>query len=277
MASPLIWELDFYSRPVLDENNKKIWELLVCNPDRSFYHVQECPSKEVNSGWLAHELLSIIASTGITPLKVRFFRHSMANIITRGCKQAGLVPQSSRRLFALATWLQERMVEVYPQSPKFQDPDPEPLPLKPPGAIVPQALPDALTADRWQILSLPSPELKDPGEWEIDFGEFFPVNLAPDREIPGIMMVSPRALPISAWMSGVEPVFLRFYPLTDRWQLRLDCGADVSWIVASITDRATATAFEEAKQQAGGIHFLTLKTDPETEKISGFWLLKQLD
>jgi len=25
-----IWELDFYSRPVVDENNKKRWELLIC-------------------------------------------------------------------------------------------------------------------------------------------------------------------------------------------------------------------------------------------------------
>ncbi|TRT81769.1 MAG: DUF1092 family protein, partial [Microcystis aeruginosa Ma_AC_P_19900807_S299] len=24
-----IWELDFYSRPVVDENNKKRWELLI--------------------------------------------------------------------------------------------------------------------------------------------------------------------------------------------------------------------------------------------------------
>ncbi len=276
MTTPLIWELDFYSRPVLDENDKKIWELLVCNPDRSFYHVQPCPSQEVNSGWLSNQLLSILSSTK-PPLKVRFFRSSMTNIITRGCKQAGLVPQATRRLFAMADWLQERMVEVYPKNSKFQAPDPDPLPLKPAGAIVPQALPDALTADRWQILSLPSIELKDAREWGIDFGEFFPVNLAPDTEIPGIMMVSPRAMAISAWMSGVEPVFLRFYPLSDRWQLRLDCGADASWIVADITDGTTANAFEEAKLQAGGIHFLSLKTDPETEKISGFWLLKQLN
>ncbi|MEB3214919.1 MAG: Tab2/Atab2 family RNA-binding protein, partial [Nostocales cyanobacterium 94392] len=25
-----IWELDYYSRPILDENNKKIWEVLIC-------------------------------------------------------------------------------------------------------------------------------------------------------------------------------------------------------------------------------------------------------
>ncbi|MDA0867424.1 MAG: Tab2/Atab2 family RNA-binding protein, partial [Cyanobacteria bacterium] len=24
-----IWELDFYSRPILDENNKKRWEVLI--------------------------------------------------------------------------------------------------------------------------------------------------------------------------------------------------------------------------------------------------------
>ncbi|MFM5983304.1 MAG: Tab2/Atab2 family RNA-binding protein, partial [Sphaerospermopsis kisseleviana] len=25
-----IWELDFYSRPILDANQKKVWEVLVC-------------------------------------------------------------------------------------------------------------------------------------------------------------------------------------------------------------------------------------------------------
>ena len=31
-----IWELDFYSRPLLDANNKKVWELLICDRDRNF-------------------------------------------------------------------------------------------------------------------------------------------------------------------------------------------------------------------------------------------------
>ncbi|MEO0970614.1 MAG: Tab2/Atab2 family RNA-binding protein, partial [Cyanobacteria bacterium J06639_18] len=25
-----IWELDYYSRPILDEDQKKVWEVLIC-------------------------------------------------------------------------------------------------------------------------------------------------------------------------------------------------------------------------------------------------------
>ncbi|MFN7860657.1 MAG: Tab2/Atab2 family RNA-binding protein, partial [Pseudanabaena sp.] len=35
-----IWELDFYSRPLLDANNKKIWELLICDRERQFEWVR---------------------------------------------------------------------------------------------------------------------------------------------------------------------------------------------------------------------------------------------
>lgn len=31
-----VWELDFCSRPILDERGKKVWELLICDPSRSF-------------------------------------------------------------------------------------------------------------------------------------------------------------------------------------------------------------------------------------------------
>ncbi|MCS6960213.1 MAG: Tab2/Atab2 family RNA-binding protein [Pseudanabaenaceae cyanobacterium SKYGB_i_bin29] len=276
MANPVRWELDFYSRPVLDENGRKIWELLICNPDRSFTYVQRCPPDTVNSAWLGQELSQLLQQTGVTPLKVRFFRSSMTNIITRGCQQAGLLPQASRRLFAMADWLQERMATVYPQESGFQAPDPNPLPLTPPGQIVPQPLPAALVADRWQVLSLPGAELQRAEEWDMDFGELFPCPLPPEQIIPGVLLVSPRATAIAAWMSGVDPVFLRFYPRNDRVQLRLDAGADSSWIVADIPDLEVAAQFETAKQEAGGVHFLCLQRTPAEEKLAGFWLLKQI-
>ncbi|MFN3361001.1 MAG: Tab2/Atab2 family RNA-binding protein, partial [Pseudanabaenaceae cyanobacterium] len=232
MANPLWWELDFYSRPVLDANGKKIWELLICNCDRSFTYVQRCPPDMVNSAWLAQELTQLLQDTGATPRKVRFFRASMTNIITRGCQQAGLSAKASRRLFAMADWLQERMVTVYPQEPGFQAPDPQPLPLSPPGQIVPQPLPAALVADRWQVVSLSGEELQSAAEWDMDFGELFPVQVDPSQTIPGILLESARATAIAAWMSGVDPVFLRFYPRNGRVQLRLDAAADSSWIVA---------------------------------------------
>ena len=51
--SNTVWELDFYSRPVLDENGKKLWEVLICespndierSPDSLFKYAQYCPSK----------------------------------------------------------------------------------------------------------------------------------------------------------------------------------------------------------------------------------------
>lgn len=42
-------ELDFCSRPLLDERGKKVWELLVCSPDRSFEYAQYFPNSKINS------------------------------------------------------------------------------------------------------------------------------------------------------------------------------------------------------------------------------------
>jgi hypothetical protein len=44
-----IIELDFCSRPLLDERGKKVWELLVCSPDRSFEFSQYFPNNKINS------------------------------------------------------------------------------------------------------------------------------------------------------------------------------------------------------------------------------------
>lgn len=43
------WELDFCSRPILDERGKKLWELIICDPDRTFEHTQYFPNNKINS------------------------------------------------------------------------------------------------------------------------------------------------------------------------------------------------------------------------------------
>jgi hypothetical protein len=63
----VIWELDFYSRPVLNEKNKKIWELLICDRTRELEWVQECPSDRVNSAWLAEQLQLVMQKLGKLP------------------------------------------------------------------------------------------------------------------------------------------------------------------------------------------------------------------
>ncbi len=283
----VIWELDFYSRPILDENQKRIWELLICDRNlKEFTWVKECPSDTVNSAWLAQELSAAIAAYGQAPQKIRFFRPSMSNIILRGCKQAGLIAQASRRVFSLTNWLQERMETVYPQHPGFQAPDPQPLPLKV-DQITPQPLPNALMGDRWLYVSLAAQDLATAAEWSMDFGEVFSIELsqvAPDLVVPGLIIISSRALPLAAWMSGVDPVFLQFSHgvIDKKTQLFLDAGADAKWLLSTLQfpkDEiaiSEAEKFEADKQKANGLHFLAVQKDPNIEHFNGFWLLKEV-
>ncbi|PZO44100.1 MAG: hypothetical protein DCF19_02515 [Pseudanabaena frigida] len=280
-----IWELDFYSRPLLDANNKKVWELLICDRDRQFEWVRECPSNEVNSEWLAKQLVDCVATTGETPIKIRFFRPSMANIIIRGCTLAGIKAQASRRVFTMSAWLAERMAIIYPNRDGFQAVDPNPLPLKVLAAQDPKPIPDALMGERWIAVSLKAGDFVNANEWSMDFSELLDIgNLDPETIISGIVIISARATALAAWMSGVDPVFLKFERnlLGDRCQMQLEASADARWVLANLQapkDKeaiAQGAAFEKAKQNAQGFHFLAVQTSPDIEHFAGFWMLKEV-
>jgi hypothetical protein len=154
-----IWELDYYSRPILDENNKKIWEVLVCESpldtrtkaDSLFRYAQYCPSTQVNSGWLRTALQEAINQAGVAPLKIRFFRRQMNNMITKACEEVGIPAQASRRTLMLNQWLQERIEQVYPQEPGYQEATNASVRLESP---LPQRLPDALEGQQWIFVTL---------------------------------------------------------------------------------------------------------------------------
>ena len=280
-----IWELDFYSRPLLDANNKKVWELLICDRDRQFEWVRECLSTEVNSEWLAKQIADCVATTGQTPIKIRFFRPSMTNIIIRGCSLAGITAQASRRVFTMSAWLAERMQSIYPNRDGFQSVDPNPLPLKVLAAQDPKPVPDALMGERWLSVSLKAEDFADASEWSMDFSELLDIsNLNPETIISGLIIISARANALAAWMSGVDPVFLKFERnlLGDRVQMQLEASADARWVLANLQapkDKdaiAQGAAFEQAKQNAQGFHFLAVQTSPDIEHFSGFWMLKEV-
>lgn len=44
-----VWELDFCSRPIMDERKKKVWELLICDPERNFEYSEYFPNNKINS------------------------------------------------------------------------------------------------------------------------------------------------------------------------------------------------------------------------------------
>ena len=281
-----IWELDFYSRPILDENKKKIWEVLVCespvdsrtNPDSLFRYAKYCPSTQVNSVWLKTALEEAISEAGVAPVKFRFFRRQMNNMIVKACDDLGIPPQPSRRTLAVYQWLQQRMEEVYPQEPGYQAATNPSVRFETPN---PQRLPDPLIGQQWAFVSLEASAFAEMHEWDIGFGEAFPlemIGLTPETKIPGVIIYSPRAVPLAGWMSGLELAFLKF---SDRPlpRLLLETGASDSWIVGNIKPQTLAEAhsFEEAKQKASGVHFLAVQSDPQTESFAGFWLLQEIN
>ncbi|MEA5536050.1 Tab2/Atab2 family RNA-binding protein [Crocosphaera sp. XPORK-15E] len=285
-----VWELDFYSRPILDENNKKQWEVLICetptdttrSPDNCFRYSQFCTPTTVNSLWLKEAIEAAITEAGETPSKIRFFRRQMNNMIVKACDDAGIPSAPSRRTYALNQWLEERQSKFYPNYPGY---DPKAVQSASVGypLLDAIALPDAVRGDKmdkWAFVSLEAAALEDMNEWNIGFGEGFPISLAglsPDTPIPGLIIFSKRALPLAGWMSGLELVSLKLQALP-RPILRLETGLNDSWILVNLTDDrslAEGQGFEATKEKAQGVHFLAIQSSPDVESFAGFWLLKE--
>lgn len=283
----IVWELDFYSRPILDENQKKIWEVLICEAplntrqsgNELFKYAQFCPNQQVNSIWLRTAIEEAMQQSQQTPQKIRFFRRQMSNMIIKACEELGIAAQASRRTYTIDQWLQQRLLGVYPKQPGYQ-------PTAAAAAFVryqpqvPQPLPDALEGQKWAFVSLEAAAFAEMDEWEIDFGEAFPLammGLAPETRIPGIIIFSSRATPLAGWLSGLELAFVKFDPSTAR--LLLETGASDSWILANIKDAQTeaeAKGFELAKEQGAMVHFIAVQSSPTSESFAGFWLLQEL-
>ena len=283
-----VWELDFYSRPILDENSKKKWEVLICESptdintetESLFRYSQFCSNTEVNSVTLKDAISNAIELSGETPSKVRFFRRQMNNMIVKGCEDLGISVFPSRHTYSLTQWLSEREKSFYPQQEGYDEK------AKPSASIQypltnPVDLPDALKGDKqdkWALVSLTADQLLEMNEWEIGFQEAFPLNLASlsaDTIIPGLIVFSSRALPLAAWMSGLEIGYLRLEK--ERFpRICLETGVSESWILANLTDGKTVAegeGFEVAKQKANGVHFLAIQSPNDSEAFAAFWLL----
>jgi hypothetical protein len=286
-----VWELDFYSRPVLDENGKKLWEVLLCEgladnnaaPEKVFRYSQFVPSSEVNSITLNKAIAAAIAeaaSQGVAPpSRIRYFRYQMQNMILRACDEANIPARPSRRTVALQRWLSDRNATVYPNLEGYTS-APSPSVAAPPPA--PQPLPDALLGQKWAFVTLEAAAFADLPEWEIGFGESFPLDVAEveaNTPIPGLLIFSPRANALAAWMSGLELAYWRIED-SKTPQIILETGAADSWILAGLTNPtlvAEAKAFDAAKAKANQVHFLGIQDKPDSESFAGFWLLQQIN
>ncbi|MEB3264715.1 MAG: Tab2 family RNA-binding protein [Synechococcus sp.] len=284
------WELDYYSRPILDPDGKKRWELLICSTPvpRSgggeatapFRWVQACPAASVNSIWLREALtdaLAAAAAAGLAPpRRIRCWRASMRTMVQRAAEGLGLELIPSRRCYALLRWLQERERSVYPAEPGYMA-----GPLAPPPAPLPaQALPlpEAARGERWGWATLPLAALAAAPDWTVGFAGLLPLPTEgdPALPVPGIRLFSrSRSLAIAGWLAGLEPVRLA---IAGR-QLVLEAGLEDRWLLATLPAEeaeAAEAALARGREQVEGLQFLAVQSSEEDPELSGFWLLRDL-
>ena len=280
------WELDYYSRPILEPDGKKRWELLICStPLQSaegsgFRFSLNCPAASVNSQWLKQSLeqaMEQAAREGYgTPRKLRCWRASMRTMVQRAAEQLSLELIPSRRCYALVEWLQERQLKVYPAEDGYMAGPlaPAPLPIQP--VAVP--LPEAARGDRWSWASLPLGALREAADWEVSFPGLVPLAGAGSDEamVSGLRLFSAtRSLAIAGWIAGLEPVRLE----VSGGQLVLEAGLEDRWLLGNLDAEeaeAAAQAFRAAREQVGGVQFLAVQSHENQSGFDGFWVLRDL-
>ena len=281
------WELDYYSRPILEPDGKKRWELLICSsaaqadaPAQRFRWVLPCPAGSVNSQWLRQGLEQALAQAlreGFAPpRRLRCWRASMRTMVQRAAEPLGVEVVPSRRCYALVEWLQERQATVYPAEEGYMAGPlaPPPQPIQP--LAVP--LPEAARGDSWSWASLPVAALREAGRWPVSFAGLVPLpeQLEAETMVSGLRLFSAsRSLAIAGWLAGLEPVRLE---MAGR-QLVLEAGMEDRWLLGTLDDdeaSAAAEAFRCARSQAAGIQFIAVQSNPDQQGFDGFWILRDL-
>ncbi|MFN6338216.1 MAG: Tab2 family RNA-binding protein [Cyanobacteriota bacterium] len=287
------WELDFYSRPVLEADGRKRWELLICaTPEGGgalepqpggpppFRFEKRCSADTVNSQWLREALGEALRRAEReghrSPRRLRCWRASMRAMVQRAADPLGVEVRPSRRCFTLLDWLAERERQVYPSEEGYLAGPlaPPPQPQRP----VPRPWPEVARGDRWSWAMLSGESLQDVSEWSIGFAGLLPIppTLSPRAGVPGIRLFSKqRPLALAGWLAGLEPVRLEI----DQGQLVLEAGLDDRWKLANLPEAeavATLEAFALARQEAAGLQFLAVQSAENASHFEGFWLLKDL-
>ena len=271
------WEIDCYSRPVMGEDNKKLWEVLITDSSGKFKYIKNLPSNLVNSKNLRRVVEEVIDVSPVRPKIFRFFRNQMFNMITIALSTLDVDVKPSRRTHSLFMWLDDREKHVYPYMNGY-NPQLRQQTILDYDVSQPDRLPDVLKAQSYAFVALPAESF-----WnnEINDENINRGRLCPMRDLPrtgwihGITLFSKRSESIAAWMSGLEIAYLRA-DLLGR-ELILETDISTQYIVAPLMDaqKREAQIFEKGKETANGYHFISVQDSPEAEDVQGFWLLRK--
>ena len=279
------WELDFYSRPVIEADGKKRWELLITSTEdlsgvKPFKWEKICPASEVNSIWLTeaiNEALEEAKSQGWEcPSKLRCWRASMKTMIKKAAEKNNIEIISSRRTYSLIEWLNQREKDIYPKEEGYIAGPFAPKSTPMINQLLP--LPEEARGDAWSFASLSIGSLREAEDWPIEFQGLIPIKESIDNQIliPGLRLFSKnRSLAIAAWLGGLEPVKLSL----EKNQLILEAGQSGRWLVTDLEKESVNDIkidLENSKEKADGLQFISIQSKPEDSLFTGFWLLKDI-
>jgi len=281
------WELDFYSRPIIEKNGKKRWELIISSTKsfespEIFYWNKICPASKVNSIWLTSALKEAIIEAEQKgwrkPEKVRFWRSSMKSIIKKSLENLELESLVSRRTYTLFERLNYLENDIYPKEKGFVKGVLAPN-FTAQIANEPKPLPEAVRGESLTFSEISIRDLRAAQSWPIEFGDIFPVeeHIKDDHLIPGLRLFSKnRAIALAAWFSSLEPVKL----FIDKDRLILEALENDKWLVTDLPPNEAQELhkkFTTSKLNSSGYQFISIQTTPYIEKFAGFWMLKDIE
>lgn len=280
----IIWQADFYRRPLQDEAGNPLWELVVCHadpPDSAdpLIAAQFCPQPAAKPDWVTAQFQQMTAQLG-TPDRIQVFRPQCVSLLQTACAPLHIIVEPSRRTPALHQILQERAA-LYPTLPHYNQQPYQPTELeKPP----PLPLPETLWGDRWQFAAVAAADLAPAFQTRsIPVAEMppdhlpFALKLPSDLPIPGVVIeAGRRSMQLARWLQEIRPAYITYIP-GDPDGLILEAGLIDRWVLATFTDPEVipaARTFQTRQQAARGLHFLLIQPDNSGMTFSGIWLLR---
>ena len=271
-----IWQVDFYYHP-LDSGAARQWELIICDgtieSQTAAIYTAQCDSSNANADWLERQIL--LAAPEKLPHKIQVFRPQTLGLISIAAETLGIEVEATRNTDALKQVLRA----------KYTVPGYDPIALE---QAPPQALPEDLWGDEWQIANIAAGQIIDlfsdrPIPIKHIPPELHPLNLnlASDIFIPGIVVYGGRrSMQLARWVEAQTPAYITYIPteVGKSGGLILASGLTDRWVFNTFESPQAAPiaqTYEERKQASKGLHFLLIQPDDSGITTTAFWLLKQ--
>ena len=275
-----IWQVDFYYLPPLPGQDRE-WELTICtdsisNPRQSgLIHTAKCSTQNANASWLEQQISD--AAKGNLPDRLKVFRPQALGLLTAAAEKLGIKVEATRNTDVLKQLLVQRYQNDLNYNPLALD--------KPP----PQALPETLWGDEWQIANIAAGQIVDLfSDRPIPIcripTEFHPINigLSSDVFIPGVVVYGGRtSMQLAGWIEKQIPAFINYIPteVGKSGGFILETGLVDRWIFNTFESEQAAEIarnYEQKKQASKGLHFLLIQPDDSGMTTTAFWLLRQI-